>query len=184
MSERIGQWMQTISGKQFWPLDPRPEDFDIEDIAHALSNVCRFGGHTKFFYTVAEHCVHVSKVCDPEHALEGLLHDATEAYIGDMVRPLKRSLPEYKVIENRIAEALARRFGLTYPWPHSVKKADEGVLMAEQRALLAPPPEPWTFEDHAPPLPSDVRIGGWSPDKARAGFICRFIELSAKRRGA
>src|SRR5262245_27549306 len=104
MSQRIGDWMQTISGRKFWPLDPRPEEVCIEDIGHALSLVCRFGGHCHTFYSVAEHSVRVSLLAEDmakssAHwtdenirmiALSGLLHDAAEAYIGDMVRPLKR----------------------------------------------------------------------------------------------
>src|SRR5690242_11754504 len=88
---RRGDWMQTYTGRRFWPLDPRVDDIDIGDIAHHLSLVCRFAGACREFYSVAQHCVGVSYVCDPKDALWGLLHDAAEAYVGDMVRPLKRS---------------------------------------------------------------------------------------------
>jgi hypothetical protein len=89
--DRRGDWMQTFTGRAFYPLDPRPEDIDPVDIAHALSLICRYGGHSSRFYSVAEHCVLMSHAVAPEHALWALLHDATEAYLGDMIRPLKRS---------------------------------------------------------------------------------------------
>src|SRR4051812_20612492 len=89
-----GDWMQTYTGRAFWPLDAQPEDVDPLDIAAALSMLCRYGGHVSRFYSVAEHCLLMSEAVAPEHALWALLHDATEAYMGDMVRPLKRQMPE------------------------------------------------------------------------------------------
>src|SRR5579885_2784587 len=92
---RHGDWIQTYCGVAFYPLDPRPEEILIEDIAHALSMLCRFTGHVKRFYSVAQHCVYVSHRCDPKDALWGLLHDAAEAYLNDISRPVKslRELP-------------------------------------------------------------------------------------------
>ena len=81
--------MVTYTGKEFYPLDPNPADIDIKDIAHALSNCCRFAGHIKSFYSVAQHSVIVSELCEPENALAGLLHDASEAYLSDIARPVK-----------------------------------------------------------------------------------------------
>src|SRR4051812_30250690 len=86
-SERVGNWMQTFTGRQFWPVDPRADEIAIEDIARALAMTCRFGGHVRFHYSVAQHSFLVSLVCSPEHALWGLLHDASEAYLGDVVWP-------------------------------------------------------------------------------------------------
>jgi uncharacterized protein len=90
MSTRTGDWIQTYTGKQFWPLSPLPEDIVIEDIAHALSMQCRFGGHVRTFYSVAQHSVHVSLLVEPQYALWGLLHDAAEAYLVDLPRPIKK----------------------------------------------------------------------------------------------
>src|SRR5271165_7548492 len=87
---RKGDWIQTYTGRVMYPLDPRPEEINIIDIAHALSNLCRFTGHVRTFYSVAEHSVRVSQHCDPKDALWGLLHDASEAYLADMSRPMKR----------------------------------------------------------------------------------------------
>lgn len=169
-----GDWMQTYTGRQFYPMDPRPEDVDILDIAHALSMLCRYNGHVQRFYSVAEHCVHLSNAVAPEHALWALLHDGTEAYVGDMVRPLKRSMPEYCAAEDRVEEAIALRFGLRYPKPPEVKIADTGILLNEREALLSAPPRPWS--DSGPRL--DIIIQAWAPDRAKSEYLARFAELT------
>ena len=119
--------MQVASGARFYPLDPRPEEIQIEDVAHALGHLCRFAGHTSSFYTVAQHSVLVSRICEPQDALWGLLHDASEAYLGDMVRPLKRQpeMASYQEAEERLMAAICERFGLPAAMPESVVRADE-----------------------------------------------------------
>src|SRR5687767_13374438 len=102
MNDRKGDWICTYQGIQFWPLDPKPEDVSIIDIAHALSNVCRFGGHSRWFYSVSQHSYYVSLYTRPENALYALLHDAPESYIGDCVRPLKPYLTNFQSIEDNI----------------------------------------------------------------------------------
>lgn len=173
---RKGNWMQTYSGGQFWPLDMRPEDVFIEDIAHALSNICRYGGHCERFYSVAEHSVLVSRVVPPEQAMVGLLHDATEAYVGDVIRPLKPALADYKEIELGVWEAIAVRFGVTAEMSPEIKAADNAVLLAEQRQLMKPAPAPWCIEGE----PAPVVILGLSPQSARELFLTRFAELAAQ----
>jgi hypothetical protein len=138
--KRRGDWIQTYSGIQFWPLDPREEDILIEDIAHALSMQCRFGGHCHRFYSVAEHCCHVSDRC-PEFPLWGLLHDAAEAYLTDVIRPIKPYLTEYKGIEDHLMYHIANRFGLEHDMPYNVKVADLRILTTEVGQLLGPPPQ-------------------------------------------
>ena len=128
----------TFSGLRFWPLLPNPADILIADIAHALAHQCRFGGHASKFYSVAEHSVHVSQLCLPEHALGGLLHDASEAYLVDLPRPLKQ-LPEfvpYREAERRLQRAVAVWFGLPEDQPASVTEADDTMLWIEARSLL------------------------------------------------
>jgi hypothetical protein len=128
----------TFSGLRFWPLFPNPDDIVIADIAHALSNQCRFGGHASKFYSVAEHSVHVSQLCLPKDALWGLLHDASEAYLVDLPRPLKQ-LPEfsaYREAERRLQRAVAVRFGLPEDQPASVAEADDTMLWIEAHSLL------------------------------------------------
>lgn len=129
--QRKGDFIRTWSGKSFYPLDPDPEQIDIQDIAWALSMQCRYAGHVKHFYSVAQHSVYVSKACDESDALWGLLHDASEAYIQDIIRPVKIHLSEYKVIEARREKVIAERFNLCWPMPKSVKRADEAVYATE-----------------------------------------------------
>lgn len=132
---RRGNWMLSSKGRQLWPLDLQPEDIDIEEIAHALSNICRFGGHCRKFYSVAQHSLLVADCSPLKLAKVGLLHDATEAYIGDMVRPLKVSLSEFSSIEDAAWEAVAGAFDLPITIPAEVKIADARVLLGEKRDL-------------------------------------------------
>lgn len=114
-SVRRGDWLQTHTGVHFYPLDPRPEEIDITDIAHSLALQCRWAGHVKQHYSVAEHCVRVSRIVPKEDALWALLHDAAEAYLIDLPRPLK-NLPEfsiYRMAENMIMTAVISRFELS-----------------------------------------------------------------------
>lgn len=140
--EDRGPWIHTWSGGQFYYLDPRHEEVLIEDIAHALSLQCRYNGHTTHHYSVAEHSVLVadmvySQTKDADVALAGLLHDAAEAYIGDVVSPLKTLLTEYKEIEAVVERCIASKYALTYPWPEEIHLADKAVLAMEFR-FVAP----------------------------------------------
>lgn len=168
--------MQTFTGRPFWPLDPRPEDLNIKDIAHALSMQCRFAGHSLVFYSVAQHSVYVSELCDSPDALAGLLHDASEAYIMDIPRPLKPSLTGYCEIESKLMSCIADRFGFKFPLPTSVKKADETILANEKRDILANTEWCWwnLLYEPAP----EISIVSWSPEFAEKQFLNRFYELS------
>jgi hypothetical protein len=172
-ADRIGDWMQTATGGQFWPLDPRPQEIHIEDIAWALAHMCRYGGHCSRFYSVAEHSVLVSQVCPPEHALAGLLHDASEAYCVDVPRPLKRSQAGNADIEERLWQAIASRFNLSPELPASVKAADNAVLLAEKPVLMGTK-YVWSI----PGEPANVKIRCLSPDQATNLFFDRFRELT------
>ena len=172
---RIGDWMQLAGGRRFWPLDPRPDEVHIEDIANALSRICRFGGHCRFFYSVAEHSVRVSRECCPREALAGLLHDAAEAYIGDLIRPLKvqPELSGYRVAEGWVEAVIAERFGLAELMTPSVREADEILLATEKRDLFLGAGD-WRLSH--PPL--DAPIIPWTSTRAAAEFLLRFKELT------
>ncbi len=161
-----GPWVQLHSGRVFHPLDPQPEEIDPGDIAHALANLCRFNGHCQRFYSVAEHSVHVSHALPHGLALWGLLHDAAEAYLGDFTKPLKQALPGLEEVEERVLEAVARRFGLVWPCPPEVKQADQAVLAAEAQQVMAVPPQGWDLPEPAP----RVKVRFWPPVIAESMF--------------
>jgi hypothetical protein len=175
---RLGYFMHTYSGRKFFPCDPRQEEIFIEDIAHALSNQCRFNGHTECFYSVAEHCWHCSYAVPPEDALEALLHDAAEAYLGDLIRPLKM-LPDlggaYLKLEERVEACIAARYKLTYPWPDSVRHADEAVITAEMEQIIAARDKGHL---HDSSVTADIQLKCWYPPQAKAMFLLRYEELS------
>lgn len=168
-----GDWIQTATGRAFWPIDPRPEDVCIEDIAHALSMLCRFGGHCLRFYSVAEHSVLLARHSAPEHKLWALLHDASEAYLVDVPRPLKPFLRGYREAEDKIMLAVCARFGLGDTMPAQVKADDTSLLMDEARQNMSVPELVWDLK--APQLGIELRY--WSPDRARDEFLSAFEDL-------
>jgi len=175
----------THTGVDFWFLDPRSEDFKIEDIAHALSQLCRFTGHTKEFYSVAQHSVAVSCLVRPEFALEGLLHDAAEAYLGDVSSPLKFLLPKYQAIENLIQDSIAKAFKLntSFPAQKEIKLADLRMLALE-RELLLPVGPLWDSLKGVQSAPAELLASCWNSAQAREQFFARFNQLLAFRQPA
>jgi hypothetical protein len=172
-----GDWMQTFTGRAFYPLAAEVDDIDPRDIAHALSLTCRYGGHVQRFYSVAEHCLLLSNVVAPEHALWALLHDATEAYVGDVIRPLKRNLPAYVEIENRLMEVICDRFGLDPVFPEEVRTADSRILHDERAALLGPSPRQWGAAlESLKPL--DVEVRGLSSETVETLYLARLAGLT------
>lgn len=188
-----GDWMQTHTGKAFYPLAPRVEDVDITDIAHALGNICRYNGHTRRFYSVAEHCVLLAHhfLDDTRHnwmtekerlnlALWALLHDAPEAYIGDMIRPLKRNMPDFQAIDDELTALIAQRYELVgTEIPVAVKRADTAILNDERDALHFPPPQEWDV----PAERLGVTIEAWEPSQARRRYLAMFERLTQGRFG-
>jgi hypothetical protein len=169
--------MQTASGRQFWPMDPRPHEVFIEDIAHALAMICRFGGHCRRFYSVAEHSVLISRAAAPEHKLWALLHDAPEAYIGDTIRPLKKHLNGHRQAEQKIMRAICVRFNLHLELPASIKALDLAILMDERDQAMMVPPEPWDVD--AAPL--GVKLEFWKPARAEREFLRAFKKLGNRK---
>jgi hypothetical protein len=175
---RKGDWMQTGLGAQFWPLDPRAEEVHIEDIAGALSKLCRYGGQCLRFYSVAEHCVHVANYAPPELKLAALLHDASEAYLSDVIRPIKSHLTNYIEIEAGLERVIAHRFGLPWPMPVEVKRLDTAILADERDQVMAPTPVPW-HQTTEPAL--GVTLPCWMPQRAEREFLRAFWRYSSDR---
>lgn len=175
-------WLQTFTGRKVTPLDPKPEQLDVRDIAHALSNLCRYTGHVARLYSVGEHSVRVAL-----HLLEGpggnarlacygLMHDASEAYLQDLPRPLKIQ-PEfafYRAAEERLQRMIYDAVGLKDPEPPEVKHADMVLLSTERLELLGPPPESWG--DLPAPLEGPQGFG-WDPTYAEGQFLRLFSFL-------
>jgi 5'-deoxynucleotidase YfbR-like HD superfamily hydrolase len=127
--------IRTYTGKYLNLKNPNPEDIVIEDIAHALSQIPRFGGHLRYFYSVAQHSIFVSDICR-NYPLDGLLHDASEAYLGDVTSPLKKLLPDYKIVEERLNQVIAKKFNITFPFVEEVVEADKKELEFEWDFLM------------------------------------------------
>lgn len=166
MSDRKGDWLTTFRGKQAWPLDMRVEDIDVCDVAHHLALQCRFGGAVLRHYSVGEHLVRASYVVEDlgGDPFAGLGHDAQEAYVVDVPRPLKRNLPGYGEIEDAAAAVVESWLGLpsgacSHP---IVKRADEIMLLTEKRDHCAPQPAPWTVAQGLPCEPLRWRIDVWT----------------------
>lgn len=174
--KRHGDWMQTFTGKQFWPLDPRPEDVCIQDIAHALSMLCRYGGHTLRFYSVAEHCCHVHDHSTPESRKWALLHDASEAYIQDVIRPIKPFLEGYKKAEATVMQAICTAFEMSEHPPKEVETLDLRILGDEAAQAMSKPPAKWYHSGE----PLGVTLQFWGPHQAAIEFMKRFHELPAR----
>jgi uncharacterized protein len=180
-------WILTRSGRKFDLANPTADMVDPADIAHSLSMQCRFNGHTSHFYSVAQHCYLVADLVPAEHQLAALLHDATEAYVGDMVRPLKEGMREcaryngttcmYDVTEQRVWEAICERFDLSPILPDSVKHADLVALATEKRDLMPWHPEPWPCLEGIDPSPPELEP--WQPSAAAIYYQNRLMELLA-----
>jgi hypothetical protein len=186
MSEGVAQdphafWMTTSTGLHFYPKDPEHSSYRIEDIAHSLSQMCRFGGQCCSFYSVAEHSLLVSEVvarADPTLALWGLLHDAAEAYVLDLPRPIKY-LPEmapYRELEDRVQRAILSTFQLPLEKPQLVKEADRLVLRVEAEALglLSKDWDVYDWPD------CGVRPVPMSPRESESAFYRRFLEITSR----
>lgn len=179
IDEDRGPNVQMYSGKPFYVLDPRPEEVDIEDIAHSLSNQCRYNGHSKVFYSVAQHSVLVSQLCPEKYALEGLLHDATECYIGDIISPMKVVLPEVGKIEQGVWEAVAKKFNLPMQESQPVKEADMKALRIEFRDVVTKP-NGCDWAGVRPYTGSFPEISASPPWLAKFDFINRYNQITGE----
>lgn len=177
-NENGGEYIETYTGRTFPFLHPTESDFDIVDIAHALSNTGRYNGHCKRFYSVAEHSYHVSFIVPPHLALEGLLHDASEAYLTDVASPIKYHLTGYKVLEDGLMNVIAKKWGFSWPVNPEVKRADVIALSTESNDLIASKGNNWFWPPHnIRPTTSAFIPWCWAPSVAEEMFLKRFYEI-------
>lgn len=191
---REGEWMQTFTGRKFFPQDPRPEDICVSDIAHALSMACRYAGHTKHFYSVAEHSIlmfnHGLAACQrladkgcmdqsqryAHAAVVALFHDAAEAYTSDLPRAVKQAVKSvWGPVEKTIEAAIWMHFGLVKEVAaHQmlVKEWDQRIVPTE-RSVLMRREEVWAH-DSLTPLPVEIKC--WSPERAKQAFLLAYWE--------
>ena len=172
-SDKSDPYITTFTGKKFYIKRPSVEMLCIEDIAHALSMQCRYNGHCPYYMSVAEHSVIMSELVPEEHALWGLLHDASECYIPDVPRPLKAVLTNLDAFEDKILKVVATKYGLPWPMPESVHKIDSQYVGTEARLLWKDAVPEWTKFY----TPMEIELNFWTPKQAERAFIEKFEEL-------
>lgn len=166
-------FVSTYSGKQFYPLAPAAEQLDIEDIAHGLAYQCRFNGQTRYFYSVAQHSLIVADLVPARLRRAALLHDAAEAYMGDMVKPLKQLFPLFSKIEARVMAAIGQRYDIARFDDPAIKHADRVALAMEKRDLMPNSSEAWESLRGVDADPTT--IVPMSPADAKTAFLAAFL---------
>jgi hypothetical protein len=174
-------WIETFTGKAFHILDPKADEICIEDIAHALSLQCRYNGHTNRFYSVAEHSVALANYVFKETggkrlARTMLLHDAAEAYVGDLPRPIKHILPQFSILEDKIFAVIAEKFDIFAKLPEYIKGLDSRILVDERSCFMGKTTNEWGTDKLCP---LKVSLKGLSPEEAERAFLKRFYALSS-----
>jgi hypothetical protein len=175
-------WIWTVSSRKIHLLRPTRDEIWFPDIATALSHVCRFGGQLKQHYSVAQHCVVMSRLVTPEAAVWALMHDSAEGYLGDVVYPLKHSIPVYRDIEDRMLEAIAGRLGMSWPIDEKVKaevKAWDAALCRHELQKFTGRTElvRTAMEGVTVTAPPDCIDSAWGPERACRLYLARAVEL-------
>jgi 5'-deoxynucleotidase YfbR-like HD superfamily hydrolase len=180
-------YIRMNSGRKFYFDDIQRNVIHVTDIANGLAASARFGGQMDLdkFYSIAEHCINVSYFVPPEFAFCGLMHDAAEAIMGDMVTPLKNLSPDFKKMEREIDSYIAWRFGYQYPFPTAVKQVDFDMFITEyhtvfkNRLINFPGEEDVAeFENCIPKYQGQVKFHFYNPQDAYTAFLKRYLELT------
>ena len=185
-TETLGVISATIglrSGRVFDYMTPTPDMIDIDDIAWGLARTGRFANQLRggLVYSVAQHSCLVALATPAEHRLAALLHDATEAYVGDMVAPLKQLCPDYRVVEDRVWAAISERFGLSIELDPSVRVADLRALHTENNAFSPDPRHDWPGLEEYPPIALPTPLSCWGVEQAALAFLSEFRRLTEER---
>lgn len=160
-------YIRTHSGVMFDVTNPQIDDIHIEDIAHALSHLCRFGGHTPKFYSVAQHSYLCARMAPVKDQLVTLLHDASEAYLMDLPSPIKSVLRDYAAIEDHLQQVICKKFDLPYPFPEIVHEIDHAMLAQEWNELIM--------------VGNASKFNCWGSEHARHMFLDLFFEIRLNR---
>lgn len=169
-------WIQTYTGGMFHPMNPRADELRLADISAGLSKVCRFAGQCIKFYSVAEHSVLMAEVASKGNQLTALMHDASEAYLTDVPRPIKRCLTGYAGMEHRLMQVIADKYKTLWPLPPEVKQLDNQILTDEREQNMAAPPSPWLENEKA----LGVKLKFWTPAEANWNFTNAFYRYGGK----
>lgn len=169
-------YMRTIMGREIEIHNPDPKLLCIFDVAHGLAFQCRYAGHVRHFYSIAEHCYWASILVEPKFALEALLHDAAETNLNDLIQPVKAEISGYKPIEEKHERAYAVRFSLRFPFPSPIKKADQAMYALESVTLR----HRLSRENHPEANNIGIQLHCWSPRKARKQYLRRYFLLADK----
>lgn len=172
-------YIETYTSKNFYFDNISLDTIDIEDIAVSLSRLCRFAGHIKYHYSVGQHSIWCSRLCDEKFAMHALLHDASEAYISDLTRPFKQLVPKYKQYEDKIMTAIAKKFQfkLSKKSHDAVKKVDDIMLATEAFNFLKSKAKNWKLSEK----PLSVELAPWVAEYTYDKFLERFYELGGVR---
>lgn len=179
----MANYITTHSGRQFRLDTPLQGVVDLDDIAHHLSMICHWNGACEEFFSVAQHSILVSLVCPHPLQRWGLMHDAAEAYVGDVTRPLKAMLPDYKIIEKRVLRAIAQKFGLKWPEPPELKRYDNQIITLECSLFMHD--STILHDGNGVPVDTpgpDVIIPKWAiepmePNEAKQAFLRRYRKV-------
>lgn len=172
------QWIGLLSGATMNYNKPEESKATLDDLASALSNICRFSGHLPCFYSVAQHLVNTSRIVAPEFAFDALMHDTAEAFTNDLPTPLKWSLPVFKELEVKIEAAMAKRFGFNYPYAPEVRLADTQMLLLEKKYVKLDTQVWLNYEGYEYEHLRDlVDLKAWQPQRAKREFLERYTEL-------
>lgn len=167
-------WQRTYRGR-FHPLSPDPAEVDILDIARSLSMQCRWLGHVKFFFSIAEHSLLVASLVPEPLRLPALLHDAAEYIMADIPGPLKSSLPDYAKLYDGVEGAIQTRFNILTPFSHPAIVEADAIALATERAQLL---EPDVWEWMPMPQPAPIRLLGLAPNLAERKFLATFLKYA------
>lgn len=175
-------WVPDAANKSWYVDNIQPDMIDIVSIAKGLAKQCRFGGQIDYFYSVAQHSILLRNAlpCEPQFKIFGLLHDAAEAYIGDMPKPIKVTLPDFNKLEDRVMQAIASKYTMYYPFPATVKEYDSRILVDEATQLFNDTPD-W-IQDYIDGgvEPLGINIVPWRWQVAQSAFLEMFeIDIAA-----